>query len=416
MRILCQNITIVCLVCAGWVIVTAQVDAADIMVDAKCNLADAIRSANWDTEVRECRAGIGPDTIHLTEHVTLTETLPPIRSQITIEGKDHTVSGDNQFRIFYVTDGGLLTINRLTVIDAQANFGGAIVLDDWTALQIKSSVFAGNRAGGGDLSYGGAIYSRENATLVITRSRFIDNAALDGGAIYTDGDSTITGSSFRGNSASGGDYSTGGALVNRGSLTMFDSVFEDNTAASYAGALSNFGRLSIIDGKFSGNSAGGGGALVNSDGDVDILDSEFIDNAATLSVAGAISNNGGTIDIWNSTIRGNATPVTGGGLMVGYGRATLNGVTLDNNSAAEGGGIFVYGDERNKAELHLRNSSISNSSGGDCVVDGILAEYVDNTLEDDGCIRRSLVIPAFDSLVDRLVNSFQAQDRATDEK
>lgn len=408
MRILCQNITIVCLVCAGLVMVSAQVDAADIMVDAKCNLADAIRSANWDTEVRECRAGSGPDTIHLTEHVTLTESLPPIRSQVTIEGDGHTLSGDNQFRIFHVAQGGLFTINRLTVIDAYAEFGGAIVIDKWTVATIKASVFAGNRAGGGDLSYGGAIYVREGGTLDVDSSRFIDNSALDGGAIYNDGYSGIQDSTFTGNVATGEQYSTGGAVVNRGDSDIFHSTFDNNVAGSYAGAISNFGDLGIIGGKFSGNSAGSAGALANS-GDVGIVDAEFLNNSATALDGGAIFNSSGTILMFNSTVSGNSATRFGGGMLVRDGSVTADGMTIDKNTAEHGGGLYVYADIDILGRLSLRNSHVANNSGGDCIVDGLLMENLNNTIQDGGCLERPKAILALEALVDRLITAFDTQ-------
>ncbi len=381
--------------------------AADIEVNAECNLADAIRAANWDSVVRDCPAGAGHDSIHLTGHITLTEALPAIKSHITIEGKGNTISGDNQFRIFHVAPGGLLIVYRLTVIEARGEFGAAMVIEKSTAATINSSVFAGNRAEGGDLSYGGAIYNNPGGTLLVNNSRFVDNSALDGGAIYNDGHSAIRGSTFRNNVATGQDYSTGGALVNRADLDIFTSRFEDNSAGSYGGAISNFGDMNIIRSKFSRNTAAGSGALANTDGDVDIVDSEFVDNSATVAVAGAIGNYGGSTDLFRSQVSGNSAQSSGGGLLVHHGSATVDDVTFDNNSAERGGGIFVHNDEQFKGELHLRKSRVSNNAGGDCVVDGDLIENVDNEIGDGACVVAHTGIPSLDVLASRLVSAFE---------
>ena len=67
-----------------------------------CTLADHIRSANTNTAVGFCPAGTSHDIITIAEDITLSEPLPPITGTITIEGGGHTISGDNQFRIFDV--------------------------------------------------------------------------------------------------------------------------------------------------------------------------------------------------------------------------------------------------------------------------------------------------------------------------
>ena len=381
--------------------------AADIEVNAECNLADAIRAANWDTVVRDCPAGAGEDSIHLTGHITLTEMLPAIRSMITIMGVRHTISGDNQFRIFHVTPSGVLTLDRLTVIDASAEFGAAIVLDKGAIVTVNSSVFAGNRASGHDLSYGGAIFNHEDGTLLINNSRFIDNSALDGGAIYSDGYSGIRGSTFRRNVATGRDFSTGGAIVNRADSDIFTSTFEDNWAGSYGGAITNFGDLTVIRSKFSRNEAASAGALANALGELAVVDGSFLDNRATVLDGGAILNFSGTTHIFNSVINGNSAINFGGGLLVRDGSITGDGLTLDRNAAENGGGVYVYGDSDFQGQLHLRNSSISNSQGGDCVVDGTLMEYVDNVIADGACVTAPTGIPALDLLVSKLASAIK---------
>ena len=399
---------IACLLLVATLLLPHSVFAADIEIDAECNLADAIRAANWDTVVRDCPAGAGEDRIRLTGHITLEEALPPIQSPITIEGKGHTISGDNQFRIFHVAPGGLLTINRLTVIDASAEFGAAIVLDKGAIVTVNSSVFAGNRASGHELSYGGAIFNNEDGSLLINNSRFIDNSALDGGAIYSDGYSGIRGSTFRGNVASGRDFSTGGAIVNRAGSDIFTSTFQDNWAGSYGGAITNFGDLSIIRSKFSGNEAASAGALANVLGELDVVDGSFLDNRASVLDGGAIFNFSGTTQIFNSVVSGNSASNFGGGLLVRDGSVTADGLTVDGNSAEKGGGVYVYGDAEFRGRLHLRNSQISDSAGGDCIVDGALLEYVNNVIADGACITAPTGILAIDVLASKLVGAFDA--------
>ena len=70
------------------------------------HLSFQITAANQDRWIGACRRECA-DTIILTEDITLTEALPRITSDISIEGNGHTISGDNRYRIFYVEEGNL---------------------------------------------------------------------------------------------------------------------------------------------------------------------------------------------------------------------------------------------------------------------------------------------------------------------
>ena len=63
-----------------------------------CPLPDQIIAANTDTALGNCAAGNGADIIHLIRDFTLSAKLPPITSEITIEGNGYTISGDDQIR------------------------------------------------------------------------------------------------------------------------------------------------------------------------------------------------------------------------------------------------------------------------------------------------------------------------------
>ena len=75
-------------------------------------LADAITAANTDTATNGCPAGSGADTITLGVNITLDLYLPDITTEITIEGANYDIDGNDEYQIFYV-DGGDLTITTL---------------------------------------------------------------------------------------------------------------------------------------------------------------------------------------------------------------------------------------------------------------------------------------------------------------
>ena len=261
--------------------------AADIRLSSSCLLADAIIAANLDRPAGGCPAGHGPDTIILSQDITLRAELPIITSDITIEGNGYAISGDNRWRMFY-NDGGALTIYDLTMTKGRAKgafilnadeslknatanpIGGAIV--NWLgALSISDSTFRVNLA-----ELGGAIYNWRGE-LSISDSAFSGNLADKygalGGAIYNrEGTISIGSSTFRGNSADLG----GGAIANRneGELSIVNSAFSVNSADKYGGAIVNEGELSIINNTFRINLADLGGAIYNTeDGKLRIINS-----------------------------------------------------------------------------------------------------------------------------------------------
>ena len=175
-------------------------EAATITVSGTCSLADAIVSANTDTATGGCPAGSGSDTIRLTAHLVLDGALPSISSAITIEGAGsrYAIDGVDTYRIFYVESSGNLTVNRLTLTRAAVTFGNAVS------------------------TYGGAIYSE--GQLSVSNSVFTNNSATDGGAIAAA--ATISNSTFTGNSTV---YYGGAYMALNGNSSISNSVFSNNT-------------------------------------------------------------------------------------------------------------------------------------------------------------------------------------------
>ena len=202
-----------------------------------CTLADHIRSANTNTAVGFCPAGTSHDVITLTENITLTEPLPMITGTITIEGGGHTISGDNQFRIFDVSNANL-TIKNLTMRDGKAEFGGAIRIRGGSEVVIAHSTLANNSA-----VYGGAINQtgEQRNRLTVDNSSFLNNRAeWHAGAIdIAGGTVAIMNSSFQENYSD--DY--GGVISNASGATtrIENSTFYKNSAKHNAGVVQVFG-------------------------------------------------------------------------------------------------------------------------------------------------------------------------------
>ena len=259
--------------------------AGAISVGGTCDLADAITAANEDRAVGGCSAGNGADTIVLTSDITLSAELPPIDSEITLEGGGHAINGDDRYRIFFVNESGVMTIKGATLSNGRAQDGARLC-------RVESEY--------SDLS-GGAICN--SGRLSIIRSVFSGNSSEhDGGAILNGGNLIVTGSQFSDNSASSGG--SGGAINSVGQLSVTESEFSDNSA-SWGGAIFGIGEVRMTDSMFSGNSAEGDGGAINSVG--------------TLSVTG-------------TAFSGNSAEGDGGAIYQRYGYANVEGSTFSENS------------------------------------------------------------------------------------
>ena len=248
--------------------------AADITLNSRCTLTDAIIAANSDQAEGGCPAGSGADTITLSQDITLRAELPAITSEITIEGSGYTISGDNRYRIFY-NDGGALTINNLTMTKGRVE--GEMIINADRSLKNTTA----NPIGGAIVNWKGM--------LAISGSRFIGNSANWGGAIDNGGELSITNSVLNGNSAD----DAGGAIFNdEGTLNIINSSFSGNSAG-WGGAIRNWGELSITNSAFSGNWAGlAGGAVANwMPGELSIINSIIVSNSGNACVSSGLKRN-----------------------------------------------------------------------------------------------------------------------------
>ena len=357
-----------------------------------CTLADHIESANTNTAVGFCPAGTSHDVITITEDIALTEPLPPITGTITIEGGGHTISGDNQFRIFDVSRGNL-TIKNLTLTNGRADHGGAVRLESGR-LAVYDSSFVGNRTE----KSAGAIYASGGA-VEIRNSKFEDNCAqlasyslvegVDRDQRSIDGDSCTrvryTRSEIDGELQLNVD---GGAirLLNGAQATIESSTFTDNKA-TYGGAISTSSRADrlVVNGSsFVGNHAsdigGAIGAVWSGGGTTSISNSSFVNNSAK-NAAGAIDAKHRAMDISNSTFSENHTEGSGGALQLGWDAiVTVTHATFIENRARSKGEAISKTD----GTLFLRNSIIASSgSVEDCV--GGLDQSIGNLSLDRTC-------------------------------
>lgn len=256
---------------------------------------------------------------------------------------------------------GTISVEESNFYNNSANDGGAI-WNDGIVTEFEGNTFNNNTAS--QLH----VENIENANTTITQYSGL------GGAIYTNKDLTVDNSEFTENNAATG----GGAIYNNynivdSNLTVKNSKFTNNTAKSVietttqttdrngqpvtntrteiqgvGGAIDTNGNLFVENSQFDGNLAGSSGGAISSTGrNINIKNSSFNGNIAEDKYigGGAIhSINNGTVNIENSTFTSNEAKANGGALYVGGGTTQITDTNFINNKAGKKGGAIAVGN------------------------------------------------------------------------
>ncbi|WP_329451347.1 hypothetical protein OG894_20905 [Streptomyces sp. NBC_01724] len=286
-------------------------------------------------------------TYHLTTAYSGDDGLPPVDSQLTIEGRGSTIVRDGltagAFRIFHVTSTGDLRLDDLTIRGGNApDDGGGILVDAAGMLKLNKVTLDNNTAfiegGGVDVEFG--------ATAYITRSEFtFNNTTGEGGGLESDGTVTTDGVVFSRNFAGGGgaighesgdsvyrnttlknntsSFVGGGIDMTAGTAQFINSKILNNTTAGVAGGgISNAASMTLVKTEVSGNVVGGangqGGGIYEDSGTLVLRDSKVVRNSANgsgNSQAGGIYNTvGGAVTLDDSEVDNNASTTAPGGV------------------------------------------------------------------------------------------------------
>ena len=197
---------------------------------------------------------------------------------------------------------------------------------------------------------GGAIYNKGTLTMEGIKIQS-SSASNSGGAIYNKGTLKATKSAFCSNNAQ-----TGGAIYNRGSLSLNRCTFDKNTAAM-GSSLYSTGKITVNGCNYTNN--------INSAIYIQNKNSNTIRVSSFISNTG---NNGGAINSINSTLTlektyfENNIAKNNGGALYSTGNTILNICTFTKNSANNGGAVV------SSSGLTVTNSSIkynkANNHGG----------------------------------------------------
>lgn len=310
---------------------TADVEADD----GSCSLREAALAVNTDTAsgatAGECAAGTAEDTVifALPPGSVLPLTILPVvfTRPVAIEGP-----GADSLTIAGIVD-------RVLVFDGSASSAYAFSLSGVrVAFGQATNTYLGQHSG-----QGGGLLAHNVGSLTISRVRFTDNYAHQGGAaLYLDpwpgGTAVIEDSSFESNDIDSGVAGGGGAIASSfgGLLSVARCLFADNSAGNGGTGVSDEGQggaiwvpplttgtLTIWASTFSGNRALGHGGAISfgspaSPGfeptvTVVITDSTFYANEAdtngnaTIECGGALNTawSDGTVTLSNTIVAGN---------------------------------------------------------------------------------------------------------------
>ncbi len=202
------------------------------------------------------------------------------------------------------------------------------------------------------------IFIIDSGVTVTLQNLIIENGkATDGGAIYNKGYLTLKNCTFKDNTAT----SDGGVIYNTGIYIINNSTFTDNTVTGNYGdggvIYSASGTSTINDCKFTYNTAtNDGGTIYNSDGTLNITGSTFTKNTATV-IGGALDNHGYSTEKDCTFTDNTDKSTTGDGGAIGnYGSTVTISSTFTGNTATYGGAIY------NSNNFTINSSSFKNNS------------------------------------------------------
>ena len=275
----------------------------EIAADGVCTLREAITAINSGTEVNECDASGGADTIFIEAGgtITLQSALPALES-MTILGNGHAVSGDDAVRVFRIASGADVVMEDITITNGNAGSGngGGIQLSNGGTLTLTRCVISDNTA-----NAGGGLRSQSSGatnTVTITDCLFSNNQSPTegGGGINNDLNSTmtITRSTIAGNS---GRFAGGIANYNGAVMTIRNSTVSGNscTDPGSGGGVENFNggsTLTIENSTITANSCDGtdsGGGIFNNTTAPALINTIVAGNTADRpDLSGSFTSNG----------------------------------------------------------------------------------------------------------------------------
>ncbi|MDO5847935.1 MAG: hypothetical protein Q4P18_00155 [Methanobrevibacter sp.] len=323
---------------------------------------------NLNSTISEAENTVDLDVDYVRESTDLNSAID-ITKNIVINGNGKTIDGNNKGPIFKVGTGVTVTINDLTFINGNGDYGGAI--SNYGTLILNNCKFENNTA-----TYrGGAVYSE--GVLIVSDSIFDNNNITTrnvnndyGGAAIANMGGVLTMKNTKvlnhigdyverdSTAAYKGDLIVG-AVLTTGTTIIENSRFENNKGC-YGGAITSFAPnydttkpidVTITGTVFLNNTAYNGGAIDAMITNLNVMGCYFVDNVATGVGDTSINSGGGAIAAHykNTTARlmgdlfyNNVAKGSGGALILQAGDKIVSNCVFVNNTAdVQGGGAAL---------------------------------------------------------------------------
>lgn len=329
----------------------------------------------------------GPDFVNNSENSYHVIMVSATSSTATLDGL--TISGGNASDDFningwgsgvYVNSSGKLLVENCRFVNNSSAWGGAVLLEDMSNVDIVNTNFASNRVTAtGNSSGGGALYLYKTNSRIInctfTNNKSLTSAGL-GGAVFLDEDSS----------------------------SLNNCRFVDNNAPGKGGAIW-CNECKLIWCTFIGNSsAQGGGAYFNGYTDdpfvtpesyPTVINNTFVGNTAGSGGGGAIHSYSATRPtLINCEFAGNYTEGDGGAINVYCYNPTVTNIYFKitncsfsgNKAEGSGGAYAIYSDDI--AETTITNTILwgnldTNGSGESSQVTGGTLFVSSSCIQDD---------------------------------
>jgi hypothetical protein len=270
--------------------------------------------------------------------------------------------------------GATISGNKATMGAGIYNEGAAQLLSSYTSSILE------NKA----TEDGGGIFNASCGTLTLSYAAISNNSAGDwGGGILNEGSLTLSGAAINGNTTQ-----WGGGIFNEDSLYVYSSSIYSNTATmgggiynyvpgtvwvysqapvcsiwgntalENGGGIYNTGTLNLSYPEMWVNHAGDCGGAIWNEGNLTANGLWMSSNSATEDGGGIF--NGESMSLTNSQFYYNTAGYGGGGIFNVGTPKSMNGCTLEYNSAQVGGGIYIE-----DGTLPVGNTIVSNSAPTD---------------------------------------------------
>ena len=357
-----------------------QTCAAKIGETEYSTLAGAIDAAN----IYDANSDVTIVMLHdVTENIE-------IHRSLTLDLGGFTLSGNANAAVVTISgDKPRVTVKNGTVTGGRNPQNGGGFAIDSAVVQLEDLTITGNETvgdnGNGEVGGGGIYASHADVSMqnVTVSENSVTGSSSDGGGILVRyGSLTMNGCHVEGNTA---PDCGGGMILRHSELNAAKSFFENNTAEQGAGIYFNdasgdaeegcSGKHEhlITDSTISGNTVLdpengiGGGMYVGTTSNLTLRNSKLLNNNGASQGGAIVAYSAGTIELDDVSISENKAQ-SGAGIFALCTAADntdirlLNGTAIDKNTATgDGGGIYAYA-MANTHSVTVANSSVSGNT------------------------------------------------------